>query len=125
MTEELLFNLLKKIIPDLVTTAEYSFRDAYSYKYKLSLELKCRTKNYKEILIEKIKYDKLILCSNIRYINSMPSGIYSFNLKEMDEPLWFEKELPINTQFGNNKKIIKIVSLLDISLANNITKLLL
>jgi hypothetical protein len=125
MNEEILFKLLKKIIPDLKTTTQYSFRDGYSHKYKLSLELKCRTKDYKEILIEKSKYDNLILCSNIRYINSMPSGIYSFNLKNIDEPLWFEKELPINTQFGNNKKIIKVVSLLDLSLANNITKLLL
>ena len=129
MNEEILFNLLKKLIPDLSQTNQFSFRDAYSKKYDLSIELKCRTSNYKMILIEKIKYDRLIRLNAVRYINSMPSGIYSFNLKKIEEPIWFEKELPINTEFDNKNKIeklkkVKTIGLLDLSLSDNITKLL-
>ena len=125
MNEETLFNLLKKVIPDLTTTSEFSFRDAYSHRHKLSLELKCRKKDYDKLLIEKSKYDNLMLCSNVRYVNSLPSGIYSFDLKKMKEPVWFKKILPATTECGNDKKIFKLVSLLDLSLADDITKLLL
>jgi len=129
MNEEILFNLIKKLIPDLSQTNQFSFRDAYSKKHHLSIELKCRYKNYQQLIIEKIKYDNLIRLNSVRYINSMPSGIYSFNLKKIEEPIWFEKELPVNTEFENKNKIeklkkVKIIGLLDLSLSDNITKLL-
>jgi hypothetical protein len=129
MNEEILFNLIKKLIPDLSQTNQFSFRDAYSKKHDLSIELKCRYKNYQQLIIEKIKYDNLIRLNSVRYINSMPSGIYSFNLKKIEEPIWFEKELPVNTEFENKNKIeklkkVKIIGLLDLSLSDNITKLL-
>jgi len=124
MTEEILFNKLKSIIPDLQTTSQMSYRDGYSPKYNLSIELKCRKIHYQLLLIEKIKWDKLITHSNVRYINSTPIGIYSFNLKDISIPKWFDKLLPAQTEFNNKEKINKIVGLLNINEAKDITKLL-
>jgi hypothetical protein len=62
--------------------------------------------------------------SNVRYINSTPIGIYSFNLKDISIPKWFDKLLPAQTEFNNKEKINKIVGLLNINEAKDITKLL-
>lgn len=124
MTEQILFNKLKSIIPDLQNTAQMSYRDAYSIKYNLSIELKCRKIHYQTLLIEKIKWDKLMAHTNVRYINSTPIGIYSFNLKDIEIPKWFMKLLPAQTEFNNKEKINKIVGLLNINEAKDITKLL-
>lgn len=124
MTEELLFNLLKKLIPDLEKRNPMSYRDGYSPKYDLSIELKCREAHYNQLIIEKIKWDALFKEKNVRYINSTPKGIYSFDIKKIKEPEWFDKLLPASTHFDEDKrKIKKKVGLLDIKLANEITHL--
>jgi len=124
MTEETLFNLLKKLIPDLEKRNPMSYRDGYSPKYDLSIELKCREAHYNQLIIEKIKWDALFKEKNVRYINSTPKGIYSFDIKKIKEPEWFDKLLPASTHFDEDKrKIKKKVGLLDIKLANEITHL--
>ena len=124
MTEKILFNKLKSIIPDLQNRHSLSYRDGYSPKYDLSIELKCRKEHYKLLLIEKIKWDKLIEHPNVRYINSTPIGIYSFNLKTIDAPEWFNKMLPAQTEFANKEMVNKKIGLLNIEQAKEITKLL-
>ena len=124
MTEEILFNKLKSIIPDLQNRHPLSYRDGYSPKYDLSIELKCRKEHYKLLLIEKIKWDKLIEHPNVRYINSTPSGIYSFKLKTIDAPEWVNKMLPAQTEFANKEMVNKKIGLLNIEQAKEITKLL-
>lgn len=125
MNEEELFNKLKeKLIPDLEKRNPKSYRDGYSPSHNLSVELKCRRSNYQHLIIEKIKWDKLIIEPNVRYVNSMPRGIYSFDLKSIPEPNWFDKMLPAETDFDRKEKITKKVGLLDVRLAKNITKLL-
>lgn len=125
MNEEELFNKLKeKLIPDLEKRNPKSYRDGYSPSHNLSVELKCRRSNYEHLIIEKIKWDKLIIEPNVRYVNSMPRGIYSFDLKSIPEPNWFDKMLPAETDFDRKEKITKKVGLLDVRLAKNITKLL-
>lgn len=125
MNEEELFNKLKeKLIPDLEKRNPKSYRDGYSPSHNLSVELKCRRSNYDHLIIEKIKWDKLIIEPNVRYVNSMPRGIYSFDLKNIPEPNWFDKMLPAETDFDRKEKITKKVGLLDVRLAKNITKLL-
>jgi hypothetical protein len=125
MNEEELFNKLKeKLIPDLEKRNPKSYRDGYSPSHNLSVELKCRRSNYEHLIIEKMKWDKLIIEPNVRYVNSMPRGIYSFDLKSIPEPNWFDKMLPAETDFDRKEKITKKVGLLDVRLAKNITNLL-
>ena len=66
-----------------------------------------------------MKYRKLIEQAYHRdllpfYINSTPLGIFSFDLTEIDEPMWFVREMPATTEFENTDKIEKIVGFLDI-----------
>jgi len=53
LTEEILFRYLKRMINDLEKTSQFSYRDAYSKRFNLTLELKCRRTHYQDILIEK------------------------------------------------------------------------
>lgn len=122
MNEQILFNLIKSVIPDLKRMDEYSYRDAYSPKYDLTIELKCRKKHYDFLLIERVKYLKLIKHNNVRYINSTPIGIFSFDLKKIEEPMWYEYELPKQTEFEERNKIPKIVGMLTIAQAEELSK---
>ena len=124
MNEEILFNLIKSVIPDLKKTDQFSYRDGYSPKYDLTIELKCRHKHYNTLLIEKIKWDKLIKHNPVRYINSTPIGIFSFDLHSIPEPMWMEWEMPHTTEFEDTQKIPKLVGMLFIEDAEDISHLL-
>lgn len=126
MNENQLFFLLKtRLIPDLEKTDQFNPKDAYSKKHKLAVELKCRYAHYEDLLIEKAKYDQIILNENVRYITSTPLGVYSFDLHNLPEPEWIERELPASTMYHReNEYIIKWIGYLNINDAKNITKLL-
>jgi hypothetical protein len=126
LNEETLFNLLKtKLIPDLEKTDQYNPTDAFSTQRKKSYELKCRRADYSDLLIEKMKWDYLIQKDRVYYINSTPKGIFSFNLKKINEPEWVVGMMPKTTEFENNNKIPKVVGYLDIYKdGNDITNLL-
>jgi hypothetical protein len=92
--------------------------DSYDcYTNKLFIELKCRTWHYDQLLIEKIKYDRLIkesdrLGKTPIYINSTPKGIFGFKIKEI--PIeWIEKDLPKTTDFENRSLVKKVIGLID------------
>jgi hypothetical protein len=126
LNEEKLFNLLKtKLIPDLEKTDQYNPTDAFSTLRKKVYELKCRRADYSDLLIEKIKWDSLIQKGSVYYINSTPQGIFSFNLKKIEEPEWVIGMMPKTTEFENTNKIPKVVGYLDIYKdGNDITNLL-
>jgi hypothetical protein len=126
LNEEKLFNLLKtKLIPDLEKTDQYNPTDAFSTLRKKVYELKCRRADYSDLLIEKIKWDSLIQKGSVYYINSTPRGIFSFNLKKIEEPEWVVGMMPKTTEFENTNKIPKVVGYLDIYKdGNDITNLL-
>jgi hypothetical protein len=124
LTEEILFQFLKRMICDLEKTSQYSYRDAYSRRYNLTLELKCRRTHYQDILIEKHKWDNLIRYKNIRYVNSTPKGVFSFDLKELPEPDWKDHKMPKQTDFENRNFVFKKVGYLPIEDAKEITFLL-
>ena len=93
--------------------------DCYDIKTQSRIELKCRRKHYDTLILEKKKYDALILESNKNldipiYINSTPSGIYSFNLNEIDVK-WFTKSLPATTEFKKRIWVKKEITELEIS----------
>ena len=124
LTEEILFQFLKRMISDLENTSQFSYRDAYSKRYNLTLELKCRRTHYQDILIEKYKWDNLIRYKNIRYVNSTPKGVFSFDLKELPEPDWQDHKMPKQTDFENRNFVFKKVGYLPIEDAKDITFLL-
>ena len=124
MNEEILFRLIKLRIPDLEKTNQFSYRDGYSAKYDLTIELKCRYKHYDNLLIEKMKYDKLIQHKKVFYINSTPIGIFSFDLKKLPEPLWQLDYMPKQTEFNETYDIQKMVGYLNIYQATDLTHLM-
>ena len=119
--EECMFYWLKdNVYLDLKPASDkYKFYDCYSVNDRSIIELKYRTTHYDTLLIEKIKYDKLV--SNCAehdykplYINETPKGIYSFNLS-LTEPEWqVNYKNPKTTQFTNNNRVPKEVAYLDV-----------
>ena len=122
MNEELLFAFLREgLYPDLVKSE--GIFDAYDCISKQAghyIELKCRAVHYNTLLIEEMKYRKLITQAAERdlipyYINSTPLGIYSFDLMDLPEPEWYTEVMPVSTEFENKNKVYKLVGYLDIS----------
>jgi len=128
LNEQSLFELLKeKLLPDLQQTDQFHFSDCFSKEKDLIVELKCRRFHYETLMIEQSKYIKLMSASywEVRYINSTPIGIYSFDLRMIEEPNWIMKDCKKTTDFENNTYVPKLVGMLDIKEAKDITKLLL
>lgn len=128
LNEEALFNLIKeKLIPDLEHTDEFHYSDCTSEERNLIIELKCRRTHYEELMIEQSKYIKLLTSDywEVRYINSTPLGIYSFDLRAIEEPEWFMKNCKKTTDFENNEYIPKMVGMLSIHESKDITNILL
>jgi hypothetical protein len=122
MKESDLFEFLKQdIYPDLVKSeGTYDVFDCISYKAGHFIELKSRITHYSDLLIEQMKYRKLIeqaVQSNLLpfYINSTPLGIYSFDLNDIPEPDWVTYLMPASTEFENRNKVPKVVGYLEIS----------
>jgi hypothetical protein len=66
-----------------------------------------------------MKYRKLITQAAERdlvpfYINSTPTGIYSFDLMDLAEPVWFSHQMPATTEFDRIEKVEKLVGYLPI-----------
>ena len=121
MKESDLFEYLKQsLYPDLVKSPGiYDSYDCTSAKAGHYIELKCRQTHYPTLLIEEMKYRKLITQSAERdlipfYINSTPQGVYSFDLMDLPEPEWVNGWMPATTEFSRNQKITKLVGYLDI-----------
>lgn len=122
MNEAALFDYIKSTyLEDLQkSTDEYEYVDATSTGYRLTLELKCRSSHYDELILEKDKYESLINRANALgftpfYINSTPQGIYAFNLRKI-AVTWTTKRLPAST-FDKGPEINKEIALLHIDKA--------
>ena len=131
LQEKDLFELVKKhILPDL-QESEYkvSKYDCYSLEKRVDIELKCRRTHYDDLVIEKMKFDALILRSdkyNTKpvYINSTPKGVWSFQISMLPEPTWKGRKMPTTTDFSNNSMIIKQVGYYNVSLGKDLTTIL-
>jgi hypothetical protein len=122
MREAELFEYLKtNLYPDLVKSPGiFDTYDCISQAAGHYIELKCRHTHYPTLLIEEVKYRKLITQSAERdlipyYINSTPQGVYSFDLMDLPEPEWVSHWMPTTTEFLNSRKISKLVGYLDIN----------
>ena len=121
MKELELFNFLQEsLYPDLVKSEGiYDSFDCISQQAGHYIELKCRHTHYPTLLIEEMKYRKLITQRAERdlipfYINSTPLGIYSFDLMDIPEPEWVIHWMPATSEFDNRSEIEKLVGYLDI-----------
>ena len=88
--------LKENIYPDLVKAKNQMSRwDCYSPEAHHRIELKCRRKHYDTLLIERGKYEAVLLESKKHldiplFIASTPEGVFSFNLLIVnfeDDPL--------------------------------------
>ena len=121
MKEAELFNFLKEsLYPDLVKSEGiYDSFDCISVKAGHYIELKCRHTHYETLLIEEMKYRKLITQAAERdlipyYINSTPQGVFSFDLMDVPEPEWLNHWMPATTEFSRSNKVSKLVGYLPI-----------
>jgi len=121
MNEDDLFSYLKNFLyPDLVKSEGiYDAYDCVSKQAGHYIELKCRATHYDTLLIEEMKYRKLITQAAERdlipfYINSTPEGLFSFDLMDIPEPVWFVNKMPATTEFENENKIDKLVGYLPV-----------
>ena len=121
MNEELLFTFLREgYYPDLSKAPGiYDAFDCISVQAGHYIELKCRATHYPTLLIEERKYRKLITQAAERdlvpyYINSTPEGVYSFDLMDVAEPVWYVQYLPATTEFDRVEKVDKLVGYLPI-----------
>ena len=121
MREQELFDYLKQgIYPDLVKSeGQFDGFDCISDKAGHFIELKCRHTHYDTLLIEEMKYRKLIDHAKERsllpfYINSTPTGIFSFDLTGIAQPEWVTHKMPATSEFSNRTKVDKLVGYLDV-----------
>lgn len=122
MREQGLFDYIKGAhFPDLQKSENtYDHFDCTSAEKNLFIELKCRATHYPDLLIEQIKYRRLINEAGTLtpyYINSTPEGVYAFDLSRVPEPAWSEKWMPITTEFADTRKIMKLVGFLHLDYA--------
>ena len=114
-------NFIQDLKPTKSTTARH---DCYSVIHNLDVELKCRRSHYDDLIIEKQKYDALMLRSELYenipvYINSTPKGIWAFYIKNISFD-WSIKSLPKQTDFGKKFHIKKEIGYLHISQGVNL-----
>lgn len=121
MKEIELFDYLRtNLYPDLEKSI--GIFDSFDCISKLAghyIELKCRHTHYDTLLIEEMKYRKLITQAAERdlipfYINSTPKGVFSFDLMDLAEPEWVKHWMPATTEFARSNKISKLVGYLPI-----------
>jgi hypothetical protein len=119
--EQKLFDyLVNCCYSDLVKARKQMSRwDCYSPLTLHRIELKCRSKHFDGLLIEKKKFDALTeKCKDNLdipiYINSTPSGVFRFNLYNV-EPNWQVGYFGKTTQFSNNNKIPKEIAYLNVN----------
>jgi len=119
-----LFNYLKEnVYFDLVKSKNQMSRwDCYSPAIGHRIELKCRTRHFDTLLLEKKKYIAMIEeCEKHLdipiYINSTPKGVFSFNLHKIEPTFETNTKNPATTQFYNTQRIEKEVAYLEINKA--------
>ena len=121
LEEPYLFDYLKEFYwPDLRKSSTFDSWDCISDIEKKFIELKSRRTHYDDLLIEKIKYDKIIsgaffLGFAPHYISATPQGVWDFDLIKIGAPIWSERMMPTTTDFENTDDKIKIVGFLPIA----------
>ena len=126
MKEQQLFDWLKdNKYPDLEKSDKsYAIWDCVSHKGKATIELKSRNTHYDDLLIEKKKYDRLLMQAAESeyiptYINSTPKGVWVFDLFSVQID-WADRLMPVVTEFPARGKIMKKVGFLPCNLGEQL-----
>lgn len=98
--------------------------DWYYPEEDIWMEGKCRNIHRNGMFIQFDKYQELIKKEKCYYVNSTPEGIFLFNLKEMEEPVWREQNMEQSQQFKSSGRVPKLVAELPVSKAIQIDHLL-
>lgn len=128
--QELLELIQTSIIPDGVKLDEYHEADFYSKRHNLYGELKCMPDHRPRLLIERKKYDELMLLKGKkRYICSTPIGVWSFDLDKIviPENWWFDLSIKNHSTYYHreyNGPTTKEVTWLPTGWGKNITELI-
>ena len=111
LKEQDLFRLLQGYwtsLIDLNIDNPTSEIDWYVQDTNTFIEAKCRNKHWDLLLIERIKWNALVKKDNAYYINSTPKGIFVFDIKQLEEPVWDYNTMAKSTYFeGSGTKIQK------------------
>lgn len=106
-----LYQLLQKYWIDIIDnnlTNSNSIIDWYVPSIDTWIEGKCRPRHWDALLIERSKWNALMQKENAFYINSTPKGIFVFDIKQLDEPVWDFNKMAKSTYFeGSSTKIEK------------------
>jgi hypothetical protein len=125
LKENDLLELLRKRYPNIEKIEdEFSTIDCYDASTDIHYELKCRYEHYNELLIEKQKYLALLEKRESYYVSSTPKGIWMFHIQEIEEPVWFEKELIHSTYFNKPEMVIKEIGYISTKKGLELTQLL-
>ena len=120
ISEYEMFKYIKnRYLPDLERSRDYDSWDCSSAVSRMHIELKSRSTHYPELLIEKPKYESLLIMSLRKsftpwYINATPMGMWAFNLAKLPKPEWFTKDLPATTEFDSRGHRIKTIGYLQV-----------
>ena len=118
--------LKENIYPDLVKAKNQMSRwDCYSPEAHHRIELKCRRKHYDTLLIERGKYEAVLLESKKHldipiFIASTPEGVFSFNLLIVNFEWEVNSRNPRTTQFGGNERVTKEVAYMNVKEATQL-----
>jgi hypothetical protein len=118
MDEQDLYELFKdKVFGDLIDLnkiyGEFTSIDWYVPSQEIWIEAKCRKEVYFTHRIEQKKYNELIKKENPWYVVQDDSGIYIYDLAQLDEPCWREVWMKKTTEFGKSEYVIKSAADLD------------
>ena len=109
---------------DLNIENEKTLIDWYYPEDDIWMEGKCREIHRNGLFIQKDKYTALMEKERCWYVNSTPNGIFYFDLKMMEEPVWREQNMEQSQQFESRGRITKWVAELPVSKATQIDHLL-
>lgn len=110
LTEQQLFVLMKIIHPDIIdlnVQSTTSTLDWYVPSLDLYYEAKCRKYDGSTVFIQKDKWDELRKKNNARYINSTPSGIYWWDITNMEEPVFHPSSMKKSQEFAGKNEYVK------------------
>jgi hypothetical protein len=116
--EERMYFELKKLYPDLIDLNNYnpySPVDCRSISLKKVLENKGRWKDFDDLLIEKYKWDEIVVLpdEDVFYVCATPKQVVMFDVKNLPEPIWRVEQHNKTTTFDDNDKIDKLVGFYD------------
>ena len=129
-SKQLLQLIQQHLIPEMYIFPErFYYIDAIWRKRDMAIEVKCKDDFYTQPIIEKHKWDGMLIHKNKRYINLMrkPDGtelVYSFNINKIEEPKWEWIMQPNASNELYTGWVPKLMGKLDISYAKDITNLL-